>query len=280
MENPGYSKAVFEVRRATLDKRAFEEQYLGKMTFASGRVWRSFSDDVHVQPMPSPEYVRTMRLGLGIDTGASTGILLGGIGRDRKKWLLGEVYTEKPPGGIYTTLEEAEAMMKRVLLPAFGELDVRQIIDDVLFLISIDPASQHKLEVIDRWDCGLTSPNTADQRSVLQTVDRVDKWFLDEEFFIVDELENTIDQIRKYVWKQMKAPTSAGAPVIREPSKGYDHLCDALRFLMIPLAEYGVPTEPPPVVSWADAWERHTKDRIFGPLRAAMAEGERRGGLR
>jgi hypothetical protein len=272
-ENPDYDRGVIEVRRRTLDKVAFAEQYQGKMTFAAGRVWRSFDDNTHVKPMPPREYIRGMRLGLGIDTGAFTGIVLGGIGMDGKRWILGEAYLEKPAGGIYTSLAEAEEMVVRVLGPVFGTERALTLLQDVLFLISIDPASQHKLEIIDRWDIGLTSPNTADQRSVLSTVDRVDQWFLDCGLFIVDECENLVDQIRKYVWKLLKAPTSAGAPVIREPSKGYDHLCDAMRFLMIPLDDYGIPTEPPPAITFQEAWESAQKQRIFGPLREALARG-------
>jgi hypothetical protein len=274
-ENPDYDRAVIEVRRLTLDKTAFAEQYQGKMTFASGRVWRSFDEDKHVRPMPSREYIRSMRLGLGIDTGAFTGVVLGGVGRDGKRWVLGEVYLEKPPGGIYAVLPEVEEMLQRVLGPAWPGVETQALLDDALFLISIDPASQHKLEIIDRWNCALTSPNTADQRSVLMTVDTVDHWFQGDELMIVESCENLIDQVRKYVWKLLKAPTSAGAPVIREPSKGYDHLCDALRFLMIPLNEYGVPTDPPPVLNWSEAWNEHHRQRIFGPLREAMAAGDR-----
>lgn len=275
-ENPDYDRGVIEVRRLSLDKTAYAEQYLGRMTFASGRVWRSFEEDGHVRPMPQPEYIRAMRLGLGIDTGAYTGIVLGGIGRDGKRWILGETYMEKPAGGIYTVMDDAEEMLARVLSPAFGPISTQSFIDDALFLLSVDPASQHKLEIMDRWNCALTSPNTADQKSVLMTVDKVDKWFKDDELFIVESCENLIDQIRKYVWKLLKAPTSAGAPVIREPSKGYDHLCDALRFLMIPLNEYGVPTEPPPALTFVQAWEDHQRERFFGPLRAQMEAGDRR----
>jgi len=273
-ENPDYDRAVIEVRRNTLDKVAFAEQYQGKMTFASGRVWRSFDEDKHVVRMPSPEYIRGMRLGLGIDTGAFTGVVLGGIGLDKRKWILGEVYLEKPPGGIFTVLPAVEEMLVDVLSPAFGSnITGLSAIQELLFLVSIDPASQHKLEIIDRWDVGLTSPNTSDQRSVIQTCDQVDKWFQDEDLFLVNSCENLVDQVRKYVWKQMKAPTSAGAPVIREPAKGYDHLCDAMRFLMIPLDSYGAPTEPPPVTSFSEAFENAHKQRFFGPLKEAMARG-------
>jgi hypothetical protein len=280
LENPSYSREVYAARKATLDKAAFAEQYGGKMTYASGRVWRSYNEDTHVRPMPSAEYIRGMRLGVGIDTGAFTGIVLGGIGRDGKRWILGETYTEKPAGGIYTTLELAEEMLLRVLTPAFAGAELQRLLDDVIFLVSIDPASQHKLEIIDRWNTALTSPNTADQKSLLQTIDRVEKWFQDEQLFIVESCENMIDQISKYVWKQMKAPTSQGAPVIREPSKGYDHLCDALRFLLIPLDEYGVPTEPPPVFTWAQEWASYQRNRFFGPLKKMMAAGLQRESIR
>jgi hypothetical protein len=275
-ENPAYNREVADARRETLDKRAFAEQYLGKMTFASGRVWRSFDEDKHAVAMPPAEYIRTMRLGLGLDTGAYTGIVLGGIGRDRKKWILGEVYTEKIPGGIYSSLDLAEEMLHEILDPVFGGPTIRTILDTILFTVNIDPASQHKPEITDRWDVALSGPGTPDQKSVLSTTDLVDKWFQADELFIVDSCTYTIDQIRKYVWKQMKAPTSAGAPVIREPSKVYDHLCDALRFLLVPLADFGPLDVPPPVLTWAEQWNARQKEMAFGPLNRALAVGAQR----
>lgn len=280
-ENPGYSRATFEARRLEASgdanrRRAFEEQYLGRMTYASGRIYRSFDEDRHVRPMPPANYIRHMNLGVGIDTGACTGILLAGIGRDGKKWILGESYLEKPQGGIYTNLTDAEEMLVRVLQPVFGVEDAGQIIRDLLFMVSIDPASQHKLEIIDRWDCALSSPNTSDQRSLLQTIDRVEKWFHDDDIAIVDSCDNLIEQIRKYVWKIIKSPTHSAAPVVREPAKGFDHLCDALRFILIPMADHGIPTAPPPAVTFAQQWEARQREALFGPLRRALERGAQR----
>lgn len=285
LENPGYSRETFETRKAEAQgdparMAAFEEQYLGRMKYATGRVWRSFSEDENVRPMPAPELIRGMRLGLGIDTGACTAILLCGVDATGHGWVLGESYLESPPGGIYAHFLDTEAMLTRVLVPVHGDVPLAWIVGSLMDLVSIDPASQHKAEVVDRWDCSLSTPQTVDARSVLQTIDRIEDLFATNRLTIVDDCINTIDQIHKYVWKLYKAPQGQNvAPVAREPQKGYDHCCDALRFGMLPLMDRGVLDVPPTPIEFAAAWEHRQREALFGPLKRAMALGKERHGI-
>lgn len=276
LENPAYSRKVYEARKKTLDKNAFAEQYGGQMTFSTGRVYQSFDDDKHVIPMPAIADLRKMRLAIGVDTGAYFAFSL--LGKDHKgrKFILGESYDEKPRGGFPTAAENAEAMLVRVLNPVFGTEEVAHIIQR-LYLHAIDPASQHKAELIDRWDVGLVSPSTSDTRSVIQTTGRIERWFQSDELFIVDSCDYTLDQYRKYVWKHVKAPTANAAPVVKEPNKVYDHLCDASRFGLVCLDDSGpVDATEVAVVSFAEAWESHARNRFFAPLKAAMERGAQR----
>ena len=65
------------------------------------------------------------------------------------------------------------------------------------------------------------------------------------------------------------------SPVIIEPKKAYDHLCDALRFIVVTMRMLGPLDELPPPVTVQEAWENQIKERLHGPLREAMAEAER-----
>ncbi len=274
LENPAYDRSVFDARKASLDKRAFEEQYLGKMTFASGRVYPSFDEDGHVVPLPPAEHIRTMKFALGIDTGAHTAMLLIGLDRDGRAWVLGEVYAEKPPGGIRTVMEWTEEMLVEVLGPVLQTGDAHAILE-AIEVVGIDPASQHKLEIVDRWDVGLTTPGTNDKRSLLLTIDRVERLFADDLLRLTEDCTVTLDQARRYVWKQQKAAGRSDAPVIREPVKVDDHTMDALRFGLLPLIDSGIPTEPQSTQTFAEAWESAQRERIFGPLRTALEDGAR-----
>jgi hypothetical protein len=230
--------------------------------------------------MPGADLIRGMRLGIGIDTGACTAILLCGIDRTGVGWVLGESYLESPPGGIYAHFLDTEAMLESKLRAPHGETGIPWIFNTLLDLVSVDPASQHKNEIIDRWDCSLSTPQTIDARSVIQTIDRIEDLFATNRLVIVDDCINTIDQIHKYVWKLYKAPQGQNvAPVAREPQKGYDHCCDALRFGMLPLMDRGVLDQTVTPIDFVQAWEARQRDSLFGPLKRAMAQGKERYGI-
>jgi hypothetical protein len=278
-ENPAYSREVYEARKASLDSRAFREQYDGEMTYSSGRIYSSFEDEKHIVSMPSPEHIRAMRLGVGFDTGGVTGVSLVGIDREGIRWTLGEVLATKPPGGLPTTIGWMDEMLVDVLGPVFGTADPKALYAN-LYCWSVDPASQHKLELIEMLDApgspALIQPNTSDQKSVLLTTGRIEHWYSTDTMRIVDTCVETIDQTRKYQWKTMKHPSGVEAPVIKEPMKGHDHLLDSQRFVLIPLDEAGPLTEAVSMPSFAQAWQDQRNKSVWGPLKEAMAAGARR----
>jgi hypothetical protein len=274
LENPAYERAVFEARKATLDKRAFAEQYEGKMGSASGRIYGHMDETKHIVPRPPAAYIRTMRLGLGIDTGgAFKGFSLCGIGRDRKKWILGEVYAERQT--ISYAMEQVDEMLVEILGPVFGANEASLILPKIE-VWSVDPASQHKLELMEYWDVGLESPDTNDQKSVIQTTDLLNSWFEADELFISEDCLYTVDQYKQYKWKHMKSPRGIDVPVVKEPLKVYDHLCDSSRYVFVRLAEYGPTVEDPEPLSMAEAWEHARREAIHGPLRQIMQEAKER----
>lgn len=280
LENPAYDRNVFEARKRSLSKHAFEEQYLGKMTFRTGRIYAEYDEDRHMRPMPPPEMIKEMRLGVGIDTGSYFGAVLVGISKDNMKWVLGEVYTQQVP--ISESMEQVREMIIEILSPIHGTREF-DLLKERVEMWLVDPASQHKMEIIEALDIALGTPSRDQGKfELIPTIDQVRDLFKHDEIIVVDGCDWTTDQIKKYVWKQVKAAGGTGAakaPVVTEPKKGYDHLLDALRFIIIPLNQLGPLEEIPPPVTLQEAWEAHRKNRIFGPLKDAMRRGERQGGV-
>jgi hypothetical protein len=276
-ENPDYNEETFEARRGTISNNAFMEQYLGKRSYAEGLVLSGFNRERHIVPLPARAAIKKMRLGIGIDTGALTGVVLGGLDPDLKKWVLGESYTERMT--IFQALDYAEEMLVSVLGPVFDTEDPKVLIAHCDLHV-IDPASQHKLEIGERWDVALVSP-PPDQKTLVSTLGQMNQWMLDDEFRVAEHCDTFLDQLNKYVWKTMKAVGSkaSAAPVIREPKKVYDHLIDAGRFLFLCLVEAGPLVEERDPVTWAEEWEREQRDRFWKPLQEQIELANRLGGV-
>jgi hypothetical protein len=181
---------------------------------------------------------------------------------------------------IDTSTAELQEDILAALAPAFPNAEWPQIRDRIERFV-VDPASQHKLEIIDLLELDTISTPTRGQGKfdLLPTIDIVRLMFKEDRLFFSNELTWTVDQMRKYVWKQTKTSGSKD-PVIREPRKDYDHLMDALRFAAVPLDEDGPYEEEPPTTSWVEEWENNRKRRFWGPLKEMMAEAERNGGMK
>lgn len=277
-ENPDYDEEVATLRKGTITPEAYDEQYLGKMTQSEGLVLSGFNRERHIVPMPRPEAIRKMRLGVGIDTGAMTAFMLLGLDPDLRKWVLGEVYVERMT--IFQAMDYAEEMIVRVLGPVFDAAEPAPLIA-ALDLHVIDPASQHKLEIGERWDVALSSP-PPDQKTLISTLGQMNEWMRNDEFRVVDDCDTFVDQVGKYVWKQTKIAGAGGAtsaPVIREPKKVYDHEIDATRFGLLCLVEAGPLTEERDPVTWAEEWEREQRDRLWKPLQEQLEYANRVGGI-
>lgn len=287
LENPTYSTEAFEARRDTLDKQAFEEQYLGKMTWRTGMIFPELDVVRHIRPLPKYDLIRKMRLGFGMDTGAYFGGAFVGMYEVapgfRQRWNLGSVYTEQQT--ITESLEMVKEVICRILGPVYGLSEHPdesfEIMRDRIDVWAIDPASQHKMEVNEALGIGAIGP----QLGLLDSLDRMRTWIKrDEYFFAEHESDALIDQLKKYVWKAYKmASRSAGGlrnPIVVEPKKGYDHVIDAWRLVSHAVDEMGPIGDEPDPISIAEAWDDAQRKRIFGPLREMMERGERMGGIR
>ncbi len=281
-ENPYYSKDVYAARKETMSKEAFDEQYRGRMTFKTGRVLKEFNEDLHVfEGQPPPELVRRMTLGIGIDTGAYFGAVLGGIVRDNdgeiRRYKLGNTYLSQMD--IYSALAEVERMVVDTLGPVFDTEEFGAIVKAIP-VFAIDPASQHKPEIHAHWeayDVALSSaPGLHGGKLELEpSLEVMRSWIVNGAWVVSDDCQELIEQIRRYVWKTVKAAGQKNAPVVKEPRKAFDHLIDAARFLDFALEVEGLRPDPMPAMTIEAVMEKAQKDRIFGPLRAIMEEAGR-----
>lgn len=291
LENPDYDVASFEARRATMTKEAFEEQYLGKMTFRSGAIFTELDPSIHVRPLPGAEKIRRMRLGLGIDTGASFAAVLYGVAHHmgtKERWVLGEVQTEK-----LVTSESVELLRQMVthtLAPALGvpcdpDKSFPAILDR-LDCVAIDPASQHKYDLTEMlWPLdgpvqgGLVFPDLVLEKSI----DAIRTWLKSRELLLAEDTPVLLDQMTRYRWKTMRAPTvrsrmGLSPPLVTLPKKGWDHLIDALRNVACALEDLDAPSSPL-ILTRSESIRRARLDRVWQPLRTDLARGEERGGI-
>lgn len=275
LENPAYDRASYYARKRTLSPEAFEETYGGKMTHRSGRVLRSFAESQHVTARASAAEIRTMRLAVGIDTGAYTALSLVGILPTNRYHVLGSLQTRGLP--IDETLDEFRQLATDILAPAAGTTDFDRIRDSLLELWVPDPASQHKLEIMANLDVTLSPPIGIPEGGKLELIPSItfiDGLFAQNQITIADSNEELIDQIRGYVWKTVRAGQRTGkGPVLKEPTKEHDHIIDATRFAICGLFHMGPREEAPPPATFVQAWESAQRDMIFGPLRRALERG-------
>lgn len=280
--NPAYDRAVYDARKreaeASGDTSAFDEQYRGLRTYASGRVFREFKDTLHRVDTPRPDQIQQMRLGVGFDTGAYFGAVLVGLDRDRVLWWLGETYTEKRH--IRESCAEVRQMVTAVLGPVFDSVDFEQL-KDVIELWVIDPASHHKTEVSEYLsDVVLEHPARGQGKfELLPTVDQLRYLMHQDQFRLVVDCTNTYDQMRKWVWKRVKTGDRGKLEIVREPVKGHDHLLDAGRYVSIPLMELGPTTDAPLALTLKQTQANSLRQATWGSVRQMMEDAEESGGI-
>jgi hypothetical protein len=271
-ENPAYDLRALKAAQKALDPAAFEEQYLGKMVFRSGRIYEEFTELMTVEE-PSEHQLSEMSFAIGIDTGAYFGAVLLGLDRDRELWVLSEVYTQKKDIDYSCAAVKAgfAAFFKRTT----GISDWDQIAKRVKYLY-IDPASQHKIEVSNRLGMTPRHPNRREGTfELLPTIDYMRHMMTLSKFWISKRCTWTLDQIRKYVWKETRSPGSK-EPVIREPKKDYDHLMDAMRFGAVPLIQRGPAEEEPEPMTLKQAQAAQLRDCGWGAMKREMHRAQRR----
>jgi hypothetical protein len=68
----------------------------------------------------------------------------------------------------------------------------------------------------------------------------------------------------------------SGGKRLKQPKKGYDHVLDAFRFVMILMDNMGPLEEPPDPITAAEVWEHMQRESLFGPLREHLRVGAQR----
>lgn len=281
LENPAYDKRVYEARRKELPKHAFDEQYRGMMTYKTGAIFKELREERHLNPAPPAEIIRGMRFGIGIDTGTYFAASLVGVTKVGEPsralaWGLGEVYLSQTP--IDECCEAINEMVLDVLAPVFGIDDIERLRDRIDIWV-VDPASQHKIDLMEHLNVTLSHPSHesggAGKFELIPTIDQMRAYFRNDQLLLADTLVQTHQQLSQYVWKQRKGANLSGKdPVIVEPDKNRpNHLCDSLRLVTIPLMQLGPLEEPPPPMTIKEQWEAQQQDRLWGQLKRQMSMG-------
>lgn len=275
LENPNYDAAVYHANKATMKAHEFEEVYEGKMTSASGRVYHQYSESKHRRPMPSKSVLQSMRFALALDTGAYFAANLVGITPEKDIWWLGEAHVEKETTKIQA--EHTAEMLLRVM-PYDFRGDVSRALGRTELHI-IDPSSPFKLDLAEHLPGFHYESPTRNQGKfdLLPTISQIGELFAAEKLFVVEDLDFTLEELERYIWKSTRSPARQGQYMVREPARDHDHHMDACRMGTIPLWEMG-PLEQAAPEGEIDAYRQLALDRVHGPLRQVLQQAERMGG--
>jgi hypothetical protein len=282
VENPPFSKEAIAAAKRRLPADIFEEQYLGLMRRRAGLIYKEYDPQLHDQPLPSPERIRNMRLGLGMDTGKIFSAILMGVEPDNTKWVLGEVYTKEE--SISSNCVYVKKMLYDILGAILTDMPCERDVDedienafkdlhDQIDVWRIDDASQHKEDTFEL----LGVPISFDQLEVLGTIDRVREWFNNEQLYIAKE--TTIDpdegeglrwELGRYAWRTASKITGSSKAVL-QPVKKDDHACDALRIVGIPLDSAGPAViDNKPKTSYVESMRKQLHYEVIGHLVSKM----------
>lgn len=244
LENPAYSREEVEAAAARLgrDSAAFQEQYMGRVVRRTGVILNRFNQDKHRVNMPSQEHLKTMRFAVGIDFGKNFGAVLIGLDRKNCFYVLGEVFNVEK-----LTSEDATAIKRMcisILGPLYGmegvsprEVDIDlqwREVQKAIDLIYVDAAGQQKDDIQHYLGFPIGYTGGLD---VVASLNLLNELFGDNKLFLENSLFTLPDEIKNLVWKPTKR--GIGGEGSKEEPHGQRHVCDALRYGIIPLAQLG-----------------------------------------
>jgi hypothetical protein len=275
LENPSYSREVFEAERKQLVSmgrlQIFEEQYEGRMTRRAGLILKSFDAERHCRDAWPAEAIRGMRLGVGIDTGKHFAALLAGLDRQVHLHFLDEVYTREQ--SISENAEEVKRMVVELLSPAFGVAprtpmeEAFEALKERIDFWFVDSASQHKEDLIEHLDVAIES----EQLELLSTLDALDDAFRDDVATITEECQWLKWEIGRYRWQSVAAKKGSTARNLM-PRQWDDHAIDAARFVAVQLLAAGPLEVAAKPSTFEDAFERQQRHEVFGHLVESLQE--------
>jgi len=249
LENPSYDRKIYESRKKMLeteDPDAFAEQYEGQIRKRSGAVLKEFDREKHVVEMPSIAELKQMRFGIGIDPGSKFAAVLIGMTRERKYYVLAEVYNEKCT--VRDNINDLKEIFAEVLAPVLGvrlsnsvETDWSKVKYLVEENIVIDKASEQKLELEE--EIGETLYYS--QLDVPGTLSSLRQMIAEGKFVVVDSCNRFIKDAVRYVYKPANKAhgNESYNPRTGEIRKQYDHLLDATRYIIFGCMKFLDPTE-------------------------------------
>lgn len=233
-DNPSLSEEVKE-RYRKMYYGVWKSRYiLGKWVTADGLIYDCFDDKLNVIDNSLVPYENIEKFVIGVDYGTSnaTGFLLCGRTQNGIFYICKEYYfagrEEAEAEGNYearkTDLEYTEDMRSFI-----GESynDTQLTYRDIR--IVLDPAANSFKVQMRRFHMKTKNANN----SVLDGIRTVSSLIFQRRLLISDNCKNLIKEIHTYSWDTKKTETSGKDT----PLKKDDHLCDAMRYAIMELAE-------------------------------------------
>lgn len=237
IDNPFIDVKEVEEARTTMPERYFRQEYEASFEDYTGLIWPEFNSKTHVI---APHYIDKQYVRIGaIDTAVSgiTGVLKAYIDED----------------GVITIYEEYYERDKRV-----GEVAEAVREEDVQWFI--DPSSASKNILKDGKLYNLYNEYTDNgiyarpaENDVAAGINRTAEHFKSGKIRIFSTCKNLIWELSRYHYAESRETIKG--EIKAEPYKKDDHLCDALRYIVMGRHITSISKLKPEPGVWSPAWD-------------------------
>lgn len=242
-EKPTANLESVRAAKARLTREEYEEQYLGKMIFRAGLVYKEFKPrHITIPATNRDEYLmwlKTLKFCVGMDTARHFSAILVGLDREGVYWVIDEMYSEGQ-----TIMDDADAT-KGMVVANLGDIAISNTWDackKVVSVFAVDRSTQdgENLEHLLETFITRASKEHIDENKITKSyvIPRVESANLLRSLFKLDRLRiietrapALVKQLRHIKWKERDIP------------KGADHSVDALRYGIWELRKLGPKAE-------------------------------------
>ena len=225
LSNPDYDKDKYDADTEMLAKYApdiLATNYEGKVVRSQHLIFNHFIPSIHIKSHVPTEKIREMNLCVGIDDGTSFAAVLVGMDKDKRIWILGDMFAYN-----WTVDEQAEGIKKMIqdtLGPAFPNIyrSIEQLMDKIGGWV-IDKSCR----ITNTYEEKLGVYLTKKRLELFATLDEINTLFQMNRIFVAEDCVEWIRATNKYTYTRDRQAGNKGV------SGYHSHLPDAFRYAVM-----------------------------------------------
>ena len=235
-DNPSFSREEWDSLKAELDPIIFRRRYEAEFSFASGRIYDRFNDDLIVTKFKYDDEV-VKHTFMGFDWGYEdpTAIVIVQVtNRDN-------VYIRED-----FSVQKASFSLIELVVGKFKHRYVK------IRASYADPSNKMVLEEMKKRLHMEIQPG---YRDIFFGTSKIRNLIFQGRFFVFKDAVNTLQEIKRYMYKESLAGYT------EEPASGFDHCMDAMRYVIAtyPIKDKSIERHKAELVEQPAFWMRRTK---------------------